>query len=103
VHKTLTAVGPELAGFVWALGQAVEEIPAPAAAWVGWWQTSWSGLTELPTNPGPPAMWFRPTRSVRGQLGDGSLSYGNGLPWSARQVPAGSRTGRRWAKSCCAM
>ena len=31
VHKTLTAVGRELAGFVWALGQALEEVPAAAA------------------------------------------------------------------------
>ena len=32
VHKTLTAVGRELAGFVWALGQAFEEVPTAAAA-----------------------------------------------------------------------
>jgi transposase len=30
VHKTLTAVGRELAGFVWALGQLLEEQPAAA-------------------------------------------------------------------------
>jgi transposase len=30
VHKTLTAVGRELAGFVWTLGQVLEEV-APAA------------------------------------------------------------------------
>jgi transposase len=30
VHKTLTAVGRELAGFVWALGQLLEELPAAA-------------------------------------------------------------------------
>jgi transposase len=30
VHKTLTAVGRELAGFVWALGQLLEELPAVA-------------------------------------------------------------------------
>jgi hypothetical protein len=27
VHKTLTAVSRELAGFVWALGQVLEEVP----------------------------------------------------------------------------
>jgi transposase len=32
VHKTLTAVSRELAGFVWALGQVLEEVPAAAAA-----------------------------------------------------------------------
>jgi transposase len=32
VHKTLTAVGRELAGFVWAVGQALEEAPIAAAA-----------------------------------------------------------------------
>jgi len=32
VHKTLTAVGRELAGFVWALGQALEEVHIAAAA-----------------------------------------------------------------------
>ena len=32
VHKTLTAVSRELAGFVWALGQALEEVPTAAAA-----------------------------------------------------------------------
>src|SRR5947209_4737537 len=35
VHKTLTAVGRELAGFVWALGQALEEVPIAAAAQTG--------------------------------------------------------------------
>jgi transposase len=32
VHKTLTAVGRELAGFVWALGHALEEVPTASAA-----------------------------------------------------------------------
>jgi hypothetical protein len=32
VHRTLTAVGRELAGFVWALGQALEELLNAAAA-----------------------------------------------------------------------
>ena len=31
VHKTLTAVGRELAGFVWAVGQLLEDVPAAAA------------------------------------------------------------------------
>jgi transposase len=30
VHKTLTAVGRELAGFVWAMGQLLETVPAAA-------------------------------------------------------------------------
>jgi hypothetical protein len=31
VHKTLTAVGREMAGFVWALGQVLDEVPSTAA------------------------------------------------------------------------